>query len=62
VRLEALRLQTGIVCRRASFADGHRLQTGISGYAAKADVVAGIIYEALRLYLRQPSTTLNATA
>ncbi len=46
----------------ASFADGLRLQTGISGYAAKADVVAGIIYEALRLYLRQPSTTLNATA
>ncbi len=36
----------------------HRLRTGVSGYAAKA----GLIREAIRLYLRQPSITLEATA
>jgi hypothetical protein len=34
------------------------LQTGISSYAAKANVIR----EAIRLYLRQPSITLEATA
>ena len=38
--------------------EAHRLQTGISGYAAKAS----IIREAIRQYLRQPSVTLEATA
>ena len=38
--------------------EAHRLQTGISGYAAKA----GLIREAIRLYLRQPTITLKATA
>jgi hypothetical protein len=38
--------------------EAHRLQTGLSGYAAKAD----IIREAIRRYLRQPSITLTATA
>ena len=38
--------------------EAHRLQTGISGYAAKA----GLIREAIRLYLRQPTITLEATA
>jgi hypothetical protein len=38
--------------------EAHRLRTGISGYAAKA----GLIREAIRLYLRQPSITLEATA
>lgn len=38
--------------------EAHRLQTGISGYAAKAD----LIREAIRLYLRQPSITLGPTA
>jgi len=38
--------------------EAHRLQTGISGYAAKA----GIIREAIRQYLRQPSITLETTA
>ncbi len=38
--------------------EAHRLKTGISGYAAKA----GIIREAIRLYLRQPSITLQPTA
>ncbi len=38
--------------------EAHRLRTGISGYAAKAD----LIREAIRLYLRQPSITLEATA
>jgi putative transposase len=38
--------------------EAHRLKTGISGYAAKA----GLIREAIRLYLRQPNITLEATA
>ena len=38
--------------------EAHRLRTGISGYAAKADVIR----EAIRLYLRQPTVTLEATA
>jgi len=38
--------------------EAHRLRTGISGYAAKAN----LIREAIRLYLRQPSITLEATA
>lgn len=38
--------------------EAHRLQTGISGYAAKADVIR----EAIRLYLQQPTIRLNATA
>jgi putative transposase len=38
--------------------EAHRLQTGISGYAVKAN----LIREAIRLYLRQPSITLEATA
>lgn len=38
--------------------EAHRLQTGISGYVAKAN----IIREAIRLYLRQPSITLEPTA
>ena len=38
--------------------EAHRLRTGISGCAAKAD----IIREAIRLYLRQPSITLEPTA
>jgi putative transposase len=38
--------------------EAHRLQTGISGYAAKAN----LIREAIRLYLQQPSIRLNATA
>ncbi len=38
--------------------EAYRLRTGISGYAAKAD----IIREAIRLYLRQPSITLEPTA
>jgi putative transposase len=38
--------------------EAHRLQTGISSYAAKANVIR----EAIRLYLRQPSITLEATA
>ena len=38
--------------------EAHRLRTGISGYAAKGD----IIRKAIRLYLSQPSITLEATA
>ena len=38
--------------------EAHRLRTGISGYAAKAN----LIREAIRLYLRQPTVTLEATA
>ena len=38
--------------------EAHRLRTGISGYAAKIS----LIREAIRLYLRQPSITLEATA
>ena len=38
--------------------EAHRLRTGISGYAAKAD----LIREAIRLYLKQPSITLGPTA
>ncbi len=38
--------------------EAHRLLTGISGYAAKTN----LIREAIRLYLRQPSITLEATA
>ena len=38
--------------------EAHRLQTGISGYAAKAD----IIREAIRLYLRKPTILLEPTA
>jgi putative transposase len=38
--------------------EAHRLQTGISSYAAKAS----LIREAIRLYLRQPTITLEATA
>ncbi len=38
--------------------EAHRLRTGISGYAAKA----GLVREAVRLYLSQPSITLEATA
>ncbi len=38
--------------------EAHRLLTGISGYAAKAD----IIREALRLYLQKPTILLEATA
>jgi len=38
--------------------EAHRLQTGISGYAAKANLIRG----AIRLYLRRPSITLEATA
>jgi putative transposase len=38
--------------------EAHRLLTGISGYAAKAN----LIREAIRLYLRQPNITLGATA
>ncbi len=36
----------------------HRLQTGMSGYAAKAN----IIREAIRLYLQKPTILLEATA
>ena len=36
----------------------HRLQTGISGYAAKAD----FIREAIRLYLQNPTIVLQPTA
>jgi len=38
--------------------EAHRLRTGISGYAAKANIIRG----AIRLYLRQPSITLGPTA
>ena len=38
--------------------EAHRLQTGLSGYAAKAD----IIREAIRLYLQKPTIRLEATA
>jgi putative transposase len=38
--------------------EAHRLLTGISGYAAKTN----LIREAIRLYLRQPTITLEATA
>ena len=38
--------------------EAHRLRTGISGYAAKGD----IIRKAIRLYLSQPSITLEPTA
>ncbi len=38
--------------------EAHRLQTGISGYAAKAN----IIREAVRLYLQKPTIHLEATA
>ena len=38
--------------------EAHRLQTGISGYAAKA----GLIREAVRLYLQKPTILLQATA
>ncbi len=38
--------------------EAHRLQTGISGYAAKAN----LIREAIRLYLQQPTIRLEATA
>jgi len=38
--------------------EAHRLLTGISGYAAKTN----LIREAIRLYLRQPNIILEATA
>ena len=38
--------------------EAHRLLTGMSGYAAKTN----LIREAIRLYLRQPTITLEATA
>ncbi len=38
--------------------EAHRLLTGISGYAAKTN----LIREVIRLYLRQPSITREATA
>jgi len=38
--------------------EAHRLQTGISGYAAKA----GLIREAIRLYLQKPTIVLRPTA
>jgi len=38
--------------------EAHRLQTGISGYAAKAN----IIREAIRLYLQKPNIHLETTA
>ncbi len=38
--------------------EAHRVQTGISGYAAKA----GLIREAIRLYLQKPTILLEATA
>ena len=38
--------------------EAHRLQTGISGYAAKAD----LIREAIRLYLQNPTIVLEPTA
>jgi len=38
--------------------EAHRLQTGISGYAAKAN----IIREAIRLYLQKPTIHLAPTA
>jgi putative transposase len=38
--------------------EAHRLQTGISGYAAKAN----LIREAIRLYLQQPTIVLGPTA
>ena len=38
--------------------EAHRLQTGISGYAAKA----GLIREAIRLYLQKPTILLKPTA
>ena len=38
--------------------EAHRLQTGISGYAAKAN----LIREAIRLYLQKPTIRLKATA
>lgn len=38
--------------------ESHRLQTGVSGYAAKTD----IIREAIRLYLQKPTICLEATA
>jgi putative transposase len=38
--------------------EAHRLQTGMSGYAAKAD----IIREAVRLYLQKPTIQLASTA
>ena len=38
--------------------EAHRLQTGISGYAAKAD----LIREAIRRYLQKPTIILQPTA
>ncbi len=38
--------------------EAHRLQTGISGYAAKASLVR----KAIRLYLQKPTIHLEATA
>ena len=38
--------------------EAHRWQTGISGYAAKA----GLVREAIRLYLQNPTIVLEATA
>ena len=38
--------------------EAHRLQTGISGYAAKANLVR----EAIRLYLQKPTIQLEPTA
>ena len=38
--------------------EAHRLQTGISGYAAKAN----LIREAIRLYLQKPTIQLEPTA
>jgi len=38
--------------------EAHRLQTGMSGYAA----VAGLIREAIRLYLQKPTIQLEPTA
>ena len=38
--------------------EAHRLRTGISGYAAKAN----LIREAIRLYLQQPTINLGPTA
>jgi len=38
--------------------EAHRLQTGISSYAAKAN----LIREAIRLYLQKPTIQLEPTA
>jgi len=58
VRSEQVRSAQAQECHTLLSLRALRLQTGISGNAAKA----GIIREAIRLHLRQPSTTLNADA